>query len=121
MLRRLLKKLDLQKTRRYLRLPAPWPVKLEPLLNPTERHVTTATDISSGGISVILPKKFPVKTPVRIEIYIPPVDQTVQAEGEVLRCLPLRASRFELGIQFLKINPKDQATLTKAVERFRKR
>ena len=119
MLRRLLKKLD-HRTRRYLRLPASWPVKIRLRSGPGTRHVAATKNVSAGGIAVVLQKMFPVGTDLHIEIYVPPLDHTIRAEGEVVRCVTLRGGHFESGIHFLEIHPKDRAALTKAVEKFQR-
>lgn len=109
------------RTRRYLRLPAPWPVKIEPGAAPGDLHVTTTRNVSSGGTAVVVQKKVPVGTPLSVEIYVPWLDRTVRAAGQVVRCLPVRGNRFELGIHFVKIGSEDRAILIKAVEKPAKR
>lgn len=117
-------------TRQYLRLPASWPVKCKPRTEGSPPMVTQTKDISAGGVRVISPRNtgsegvtlvspqsFSVGTLLDLEIYVLPLSRTVSAGGQVVRSVPSKEGRFELGIRFIEINPKDQAELNEAVER----
>ncbi len=103
-------------TRRFIRLPAAWPIKCEPQTREDGRHVTHTADVSAGGVAILSREMIPVGSRIRMEIHILPVDRSVSAEGKVVRCLPARTGGFELGIQFDRIAPEDQRALNDAVE-----
>ena len=117
-------------TRQYLRLPASWPVKCKPRTEGSSPLVSQTKDISaggvrvisprntgSGGVTLVFPQSFSVGTLLDLEIYVLPLSRTVKAGGQVVRAIPVSGGRFELGIRFIEINPKDQADLNEAVER----
>ncbi len=112
------KKSKYENTRQSLRLPAAWPIKCEPQTAGDGRHVVSTRDISAGGVAVIVREMIPVGSRIRLEILVPPINRAIQAEGQVLRCLPDRRGGFELGIRFTTIAPEDQAALNEAIERF---
>ncbi len=104
-------------TRQYPRLPAAWPIKCEPLTPSNGKRVSATRDVSAGGCSVVLPEKIPVGSRIRIQIHIPPIDRTVQAEGLVARCQPVsRGMGFDVGIRFDRIDPADRDQLRQTIE-----
>jgi len=105
-------------TRRYLRLPAAWPIKCESPADGAGRQVTHTADVSAGGVSVTVREMIPVGGHVQLEIHIPPLDRSIQAQGKVVRCLPARGGGFSLGLQFEQIAPEDQQALREAIDRF---
>ena len=107
-----------QNTREYLRLPAAWPIKCEPKTKTNGRHVTATKDVSAGGLSVVMQEMIPVGSRIHVEIHVPPLNRSIQAEAQVVRCLPSRTAGFELGIQFLEINPEEREALKKAIDKF---
>lgn len=106
-------------TRRYTRLPAPWPIKCEPQTEADGRHVTQTQDVSAGGVCVVIREAIPVGSRIRLEVYVPSLNRTIQAVGRVVRCVPQkRGSGLVLGIQFEQIDPSDRTALNQAVEEF---
>lgn len=115
--RKLFMKYKYQNTRRYLRLPAPWPIKCEPKTEANGKHVMRAEDVGAGGVRIVLGQELPAGSRLHLEIHVPPLNRSIRAEGKVVRCLP-KERGFELGIRFERIDPRDQAALNEAVERF---
>lgn len=105
-------------TRRYIRLPAAWPIKCEPETDGSSRHVTHTADVSAGGVSVTVREMIPVGGRIRMEIHIPPLDRSIQVQGKVVRCLPARGGGFSLGVQFEQITSEDQKALHETIDRF---
>lgn len=103
-------------TRRYLRLPASWPVKCTPRSEASSPLITQTKDIGAGGVCLLFPKEFPALTLVDLEIHVPPLNRTILTVGQVVRSIPSREGRYELGIRFIQIDPKDQTDLNEAVE-----
>jgi len=107
-----------ENTRQYLRLPASWPIKCEPRTAADGKHVVRTKDVGAGGVAVIVEEMLPIGTHLHLEIHVPPLNRTIPAEGQVVRCLPARRGRgFELGVYFDQIDPKDRADLNEAIER----
>lgn len=105
-------------TRRYIRLPAAWPIKCEPQTEGNGRQVTHTADVSAGGVRMTVREMIPVGGRVKLEIHIPPLDRFVQVQGKVVRCLPARGGGFSLGVQFEQIAQEDQKALREAIDRF---
>jgi len=118
-------------TRQYLRLPVFWPVKCKPKVEGSNSLIAQTKDVSaggirmtslrdlsrSGGVSLVLPQNFPIGTSVDLEIFVPPLNRTIFALGQVVRSIPSKEGNYDLGIRFLKIDPKDQADLNEMVEK----
>ena len=106
-------------TRRYVRLPAAWPVRYERVPGEKSGHrVTHTSDVSAGGISLNLREMIPVGAHIQLEVHIPPLDRSVRATGKAVRCIPARWGGYNVGIRFEQIEAEDQATLNDAIERF---
>lgn len=112
------KRYQYENTRQYMRLPASWPVKYEatPAVvgNP---QLASMRDVSAGGVAVVAPQMIPVGSQIRIEIRVPPLGRSIQARARVVRCLPMREGGFDLGIQFLEIDPKDRKEMDEAIKK----
>lgn len=105
-------------TRQYVRLPAAWPVKFDLGASTQELRVTETTDVSAGGVALLVSEPVPIGSTLHLEVHSPPLGRTVQAEGRVLRCQPAGREGYELGIRFVRIDPKDQADLNEAIQKF---
>ena len=107
-----------ENTRRYIRLPAAWPIKCETQAETGEAsHVTHTADVSAGGASFAVKESLPLGSRVRIQVHVPPLDRIIQADGRVVRCQPNPSGAgFALGIRFEQIDPKDQAELNETIE-----
>ena len=110
------KKYKYENTRRYVRLPASWPIKCVPKALSETREVTRTRDISAGGVAISVKQMVPVGSPIQMEIHIPPLDRSIVAEGQVIRCSAAQGGGFELGIRFINIDPKDRLLLNETIE-----
>ena len=112
-------------TRQYLRLAAPWPIRIERRADHSDRRiepsddrrVSITKDISAGGLGCAVRELIPVGSPIYVEIYVPPLNRTVCAKGQVVRVAAQR-NQFDLGIRFLQIDPKDKQELNEAILQF---
>lgn len=105
-------------TRQYVRLPAAWPVKCS-LGRPSEElRITETTDVSAGGVAILVPEPVPVGSSIHLEVHVPPLGRALQVDGKVLRCQSTGREGYELGIHFTQINPQDQADLNEAIQKF---
>ncbi len=106
-----------ENTRQYLRLPASWPIRCE--VEPgNQPKIASTKDVSAGGVAMVVQQMIPVGSRLHIEISVPPINRSIAAKAQVIRCVPGRGGHFELGIRFLEINSKDQADLNGAIEKF---
>lgn len=112
------KKYKYDNTRRFVRLPAAWPIRYEPEIEGARHQVTHTADVSAGGVAFSIREMLPVGSRIKLEVHVPPLDRSVQAVGEVIRCLPGRKGGYEIGIRFDRIDAADQALLNEAIERF---
>lgn len=103
--------------RAYQRLPAAWPIKCEPQTPDDGRHLSTTGNVSAGGVSVTVQQKIAVGSAIRLEIHVPPLNRSILAKGQVVRCLPTATGNsFELGIRFVQIDPGERIALNEAIE-----
>jgi len=107
-------------TRRWLRLPAAWPVKCAFDAPGQESRVVESVDVGAGGISVTVQQNIPVGNRIQLEVYAPPLERFFRVEGQVVRSIALSKGGYELGIRFIQMDSKDQQALNEAVERFYK-
>ncbi len=105
-------------TRRYIRLPAAWPIKYEPQAQGSGRQVTHTSDVSAGGVAISVREMLPAGSRIRMEIHVPPLGRSISAEGEVVRCVASHRGGFSIGIRFHRIDPKDQTDFNEAIEQF---
>ena len=105
-------------TRRYIRLPAAWPIRYEAQAEGASRQVTHTADVSAGGVALSVQEMLPIGSRIKLEVHVPPLNRSIQAVGEVIRCLPGRQGGYEIGIRFEQIDPTDQAVLDDAIQRF---
>ena len=106
-------------TRRYMRLPAAWPIKYELLqVEGGGLKVTHTADVGAGGVALSVGEMFQVGSRIQIEVHVPPLDRSIHAVGEVMRCAPVRRGGYTLGIRFEQIDSQDQAALDEAIGRF---
>ncbi len=107
-------------TRRFVRLPASWPVKYQPELDAgaPAQQVAHTGDVSAGGIALNVREMLPVGTRIHLEVHVPPLGRSLRAIGQVMRCSPARGGGFEIGVQFDQIDKTDQVILDEAISRF---
>ena len=105
-------------TRRFVRLPAAWPMRYETQTEGANPQVTHTADVSAGGVAVTVRERLPVGSRIKLKIHVPPMDRSFDLVGKVVRCLPLRKGGFDVGIQFEQIQPEDQKMLNDAIENF---
>ncbi|MBI3318386.1 MAG: PilZ domain-containing protein [Candidatus Omnitrophica bacterium] len=107
-------------TRQYIRIPAAWPIKCEPVEAGWAGgpHITATQDVSGGGVRILLKQMIPAGARIRLEIHVPPLGRSIQAAGQVVRCLPSRRGGFETGIRFDEVQPQDRAALIEAIDKF---
>lgn len=68
-------------------------------------------NISAGGLCLVVPHKIPEGAFLELKFDFPPPEQPVYALGKVVRVETIEdkmETRYELGIRFTNINPKDQ-------------
>lgn len=106
-----------ENTRQYLRLPASWPIKCEPQTAADSSHISSTKDVGAGGVAVQVNQMIPAGSRIRMEIHVPPLNRSIQAMGQVVRCLPAPDGRFQLGIRFQEIDPQDQTALNEAIQK----
>lgn len=108
-------------TRRFIRLGVPWPIKCQLEAQPEVLHLTEPKDVSAGGAAVVVPEAAEVGSRVRVELQVPVLDRSIQAQGRVTRCTPTSSKwrrGFEWAIDFDRIPAADQEQLQEAIRQF---
>ena len=80
-------------------------------------------DISGGGIRIFLQEPLPLQTLLKVNIHLPEDPQPIHCAGQVvwveefsvLQGEKKEKDRFEAGISFTEINPKDRDRIIKYV------
>jgi hypothetical protein len=68
-------------------------------------------DISAGGFSAVITREIEPFTPVRAQLQLPRLKQTLELSGEVRWCSKLSSDYFEVGVVFLELSANDTAAL----------
>ena len=114
----------MQERRQFVRLDAHVGVKYWVLAS--EQPETTHTkDIGGGGVRLVVERALKQHTPLSVELMLPGRSKPVSFIGEVVWCeSPSSASghppHFEVGVQFLKIDPRGQQMLIQYVAQEKK-
>lgn len=110
--------------RRYVRLDTRLEINYTVLRTGKESSTTTESkDISGGGIRIFLKESLPTHTLLKLDILLPEDPPSISCKGEVvwteefsvLRGEKKEKSRYEAGIQFTKIDPRDRDRIIKYV------
>ena len=107
-----------ENTRQYLRLKASWPIRYRLVSDPGGERLTTTQDVGAGGVSLVVEEEISKGSRLQLELSVTPLDRRVDAEGEVVRQLPIKRSGFEIGVQFVKMDPQDRSALNEMVQQF---
>ena len=107
----------MEERRRFVRLDLKVEVSYW-VLTSTDPLQTETTNMSGGGLCLMLNEPLPPRTPLAIEVRLPNRDRPVTCVGEVVWCewvppkgdVPPHRS-VEIGVQFLKIDPEDHEAL----------
>ncbi len=118
MFHHLFKRYKYENTRRYLRLPAAWPVKCTALSASDGQSVHSTQDVSAGGVSMISREMIPVGSRMQVEIHVPPLNRSISLTVVVVRCLLQKDGRFDLGLRFLDFPENERAQLDQAIARY---
>ena len=111
--------------RRYVRLDTRLKIVYTVLQNEKDALVASeAKDISGGGIRIFLSEPIPIHTLLKLTIYLPDEPQAIVCSGKVVwveEFMVLQeekgksGDRYEAGISFTEINPKDRDRIIKYV------
>lgn len=84
------------------------------------RHTATTKDIGAGGIRVFVDSQVKRGDVLKLEFLLPELPPQVFATGRVVWVRPFsiegdKTTRFDAGIEFLDIDPKDRERINKYV------
>ena len=107
MFRRWFERYKCENTRQHLRLPAAWPIKCRPM-EPRAgvEGLFSTEDVSAGGAGLMVQDPLLKGSRLAVDLHVPPLDRTISAEAEVVRCLPRPREGFEVGLRFRGISPQ---------------
>ena len=109
------KRYKYENTRQYLRLPAIWLVKCTVLSASNGQSLDSTRNVSAGGVSLVSQERVPVGSHLKIDLHVPPLNRSLSTNTVVVRCLPRKDGRFDLGLRFLDLSEKDRADLDQAI------
>lgn len=77
--------------------------------------VFRSKNLGGGGILVELDRSIPVGTLLKLNFQLP-MKKDIEAKGKVVRSIELSEKKFDVGIEFIQINPEDKKTIIKFCE-----
>jgi Tfp pilus assembly protein PilZ len=104
----------MQEKRKFVRIQWPIVVQYKTLEEPYTKDQIVGTDISEGGISFIAYERFTKGTELDLQVQVPFDSMPIFAKGKVAWVKNVgeeHEKTFEVGIQFLKVDTRDQNRL----------
>lgn len=95
------------------------------LLPEAVAYATGATsNISAGGICIILYEEVPVGSVLELNIYLPDGQPIIKAKGRIVWIKPFdvardQKERFDAGVEFIDLNENDESRIAKYVFTFK--
>ena len=115
------KKYEMDNTRKFKRLHADYLVKFQPVTGSDEAAISNLKDISAGGVRFWTDKWIPEASLLRLSIFVPPIQTTLEVLGRVLRVRrALRADVYYLAVGFIEISRDQQHLLNEFIEELSK-
>ena len=110
------RKIRLKNTRRFKRIKAAYLVKYE-AGRTGEPRITNARDIGAGGLRFWTPDLLPESSSLKISVYLPPLDRTVDALAKVVRIRRSRQSLvYSVAVCFLELKQEDREAINEYAE-----
>ena len=110
------RKFKLRNQRRYKRMRADFLVKYQ-LQGKGETHITNIQDISAGGVRFWLDNTIPESVVLNVNIYIPPLERSVEALAQVLRVRRTKEGfLYSAAVSFLEIKKEDRDAINEFAE-----
>ena len=111
------KKYAAKNERRHKRLRADYLIKHREAGVEGEAAVANIKDISAGGVKFWTEKFYPEGTLVKVSIWVPPIERTVDALGRVVRIHQAGDHLFYYAsVGFLEVPRRDQEALNAFIE-----
>jgi len=95
--------------RRFPRFPLDNPLLLETEGGDGPGVTAYTLDVSAGGCRFL--HDSPIAAGSNVVLVISAGGRSIRASGRVVYDLPLRSARFQAGVEFVRIDPGDRATL----------
>ena len=112
----LFRKLKGANARRYKRFRADFLVKYQ-VGGRGEVRITNAQDIGAGGIRFWSEEPVPESCLVNINVYLPPLERSVEATAQVLRTRKVRKGLlYYVAVKFLELSGQDREAINEFAE-----
>lgn len=110
------KRIRLRNSRRYKRFRAHFLVKYQ-LSTKGETRITNAKDVSAGGLCFWSTERILESSLLRVSIYLPPLERTVDALVQVLRVRKVKkVLLYSVAVNFLDLDRKDREAINEFAE-----
>lgn len=83
-------------------------------------HIVEATDLSVGGLAMLLPEPLPAGAQANVLLDVPGSDIAVRALVEVTERAVPRDGGYEVGVRFLGLDPSDARVIEAHLDRLRR-
>ena len=110
------KKFTAKNSRRFKRIRAAFLVKYQ-VNGKGEPRITNARDISAGGIRFWSAEKIPLTSVLKISVYFPPLERSVEGTAQVLRIRRAKEGFvYYVAVSFLDLGEKDREEISRFAE-----
>lgn len=102
--------------RQYVRVDSSLDIAIHPITSNMSPFVTVTTDISAGGVAIILPNKMDISfgTILSINLVLPMKKGDISyltLKGKAVRVIEVNPDQRKLSVEFLDVNDQDQQSL----------
>lgn len=112
------KSYPMMNSRRYPRLKTNYLLRYVPIEGNMQEvtYVATTKDLSTGGIRFYSPRFIEEGTLLKIQLLVPPIDQSISAFARVSRVHTIRRhSQYEVSLSYVEIDKKDYDLLSRFI------
>ena len=114
------KKTSVEERRRFVRLNISVEIQYTVLEKETPDELKAKSrNISAGGICIIADEKIATDNILILSIYLPADEMPIIAKGKVVWARPFEigkeGERFDVGVEFIEIDPKDRKKIDQYV------
>lgn len=98
-------------TRRFKRFRISYLVKYQ-INGKGEPRITNARDIGAGGLKFWTKEEIPASSLLKVSVFLPPLERTMEAEAKVLRVRKIKGQFvYSVAVSFLDVKEVDRAAL----------
>ena len=103
--------------RKFKRIHTDYLLKFQLLNSKEPPIISNIKDLSAGGLRFWTDRMVPQDALVRVSVFVPPLDRTIEALGSVQRVRrAIKAPVYYVSVGFVELNQEDQEAINQFVE-----